>query len=160
MVIGDVDFVAFEYVVNSEKEKLGRVFLFIKGVRYGADEFDYELLDLAKGFSYEINEKSRNFPQLLNFDAKEISSLRDCVLEDYESDGCGEYKAIGISDSDLDDIFFYSPHYMLDAYGVALVQGEKEERLYLYDDSVYVDIKLERGYFYKLISQLVSELVV
>lgn len=160
MVIGDVNVVAFEYSLSDKKNKLGRVFVYIKGARYGNDEFDYELLDLASGFSYEVNEKIREFPLLLKFDAKEMSRLRDCVLDDYECDGCDAYKYLNFSSKDLDSVFFYSPHYMLDSYGVALVQGVEKEKLYLYDEdsSLYVDIELSRGSFYGLVNTLIENL--
>lgn len=160
MVIGDIDFVAFEYVASNVERTLGRVFIYINGVRYGNDEFDYELLDLAKGFLYEINEKAREYPLLLSLDAREISGLRDCILEDYELDGCEAYRLLDVSGKDIDNIFFYSPHYMLDSYGVGLVQGAEEERLYLYDENslLYVDVKLPRGSFYALVNNLIDEI--
>jgi hypothetical protein len=160
MVIGDVNFVAFEYFQSNTDRKLGRVFIYINGFRYGCDEFDYELLDLAKSFSYEINEKTREYPFLLGLDAREISGLRDCILDDYELSGCEVYKSLNVSGEDIDNIFFYSPHYMFDSYGVGLVQGVEEERLYLYDEDclLYVDIKIPRGSFYDLVNNLIEDI--
>lgn len=48
---------------------------------------------------------------------------------------------------------------MLDAYGMALIQGMGKERLHFYDDKGgSVSLLFEKGYFYKLIAQLVNSI--
>jgi hypothetical protein len=152
--VGDVSFIAFEVERSSADE--GKVFIHILGRKYGNDKFNYELLDLCRGFDWEVTVQ-REYPALLHLSSTEILALRECVLADYEGLECDRYRGLGISDAAVDEIFFYSATYMLDGYGLALVQDTKKEKLHFYDDEGGSgSLLLERGFFYGLIVELVG----
>lgn len=154
MVIGDVDLVAFELEKSSAIE--GKVFIYILGRKYGNDKFNYELLDLCKGFEWEVTVR-REYPALLKLSSEEILEFRECVLADFEEPECESYKSLGVPEDAISDIFFYSPIYMLDACGVALVQGLDKEKLHFYDEEGgSVSLLLDQGFFYGLIIELVK----
>ncbi|PTQ69428.1 hypothetical protein [Pseudomonas sp. GV071] len=154
MVVGDIELVAFEVERFSVGE--GKVFIYILGRKYGNNKFNYDLLELCRGFEFEL-QGQREYPALLDFSSEEILELRECVLTDYEEVVCEKYKKHEVSDEVIDNIFFYSPIYIFDACGVALVQGSVQEKLHFYDDvGGSVCLLLEKGFYYKLILELVD----
>lgn len=159
MVIGDKEELAFELIKICDLE--GELYLYIKGERVGIADWLYDLEMAKKAFLYEIGNGDRRFyPDLVAWSVEDISRLFECVWADFEAGECSKYKSLGVSASDIDNILFFSPPYIFDGWGVGLVQGEKSELFFVYDEeaSKYMGVTLARNGFYGMVEILLSEM--
>ncbi|MDF3845571.1 hypothetical protein P3W55_28020 [Pseudomonas citronellolis] len=157
MVIGDVDNLAFEFL--SLGNGVGELYLLVKGQRIGPESWDYDLASMKNAWLYECKDRDRRYyPALLSFSSKELAQIWYCVLYEYEDKRCERYRFLNIGGEDIGRIFFYSIPYLLDGWGVGLVQSDAEERFFIFDEDkdIYIDVTVGRGYFYSLVMSLIE----
>ncbi|MEW5698722.1 hypothetical protein [Pseudomonas synxantha] len=157
MVIGDKRELAFELIRKDIGS--GEVYLFVQGVRVGLDGWVYDLIELRKEFRYEINDLDRRYyPRLFKLSPREVAQLVCCVYEDFEDSRCEKFVGFNIAGVDIDKISFFSPPYLFDGWGVCLIQADKQEKFFVFDEDkeIYHEVILRRGGVYSLIESLMA----
>lgn len=149
ILVGDKESLALECVCSNFDKHLGRLFLYVSGVRFGETEFDYEvdeiILSVLKNFKLEVT----NFFGLLKCPTKSLFSSYDVAWEndigvdesvDVKNIVCEADKYLPnfiehYSNSDaLDNCVFRNAIYAFDRCTIILITSGKQVRLLARDD--------------------------
>lgn len=159
-VVGNKDRLALEYVQSSTDSSfgLGYLFLYVNGIRFGEDSFDFEVDAMVRHTIIHFKLDKVEFPELFECPAKELFDSFDIAwnegvcfnviwneeLEIEEFDGtiipCSADKYMPnfmesfATTNDLDNCVFRYVHYAFDWCTIILIPAGKQLKLYARDD--------------------------
>ncbi|MES9863931.1 MAG: hypothetical protein ABW157_01210 [Candidatus Thiodiazotropha sp. LLP2] len=151
-LVGDKNKLALESTVNKDDSCFGRLFLYVNGIRFGQDSFDFEVDAMIESTLSNFKVYGVNLIGLAScppnelFDSYHKVSSFDEDNEDVSS--LGEIEAVkyfpGFIEKivDVDNCVFRYVDYAFDRCFILLIPAEDELKLYIKDDDrdVYASV--------------------
>lgn len=171
MVVGDKNQLALEYVQSEDDKTLGKLFLHVKGIRFGEDGYDFEADDMIVNVITHFKLPETDFNGLIDCPAKELfSSFQmacdedvgvdedvDATLMTCEADKYMPHFLESYANLDgLDDCVFRYVDYAFDQCIIILIPSGSKVKLYASDDKsgVCADVLTTEEEFFSLWRQL------
>lgn len=152
ILVGDKGRLALECSVSTDDGDLGRLYLYVNGVRFGEEEFEYEVdqmiehtlkhfkvygVNLLGLSACPANELFDSYAKVSIFDkdVDDINNLGEIAAAKYMSDFVDRFV-------DIDDCVFRYVHYAFDRCFIMLIPDGKGLKLYIKNrnDGVCMDV--------------------
>jgi len=137
IVVGDIQNLALGCILQSNNKSLGVITFYINGVRFGNENYDYELDGFFECMKHNLN-LNTDFPEGFAVPTAELfqsqraiysddSKKEDCPLEKYFPGFWDEPSTI------ISKIFYIGVAYTFDDSSVVLFTNQNQMRLGIYD---------------------------
>ncbi|MEW8051990.1 MAG: hypothetical protein AB2792_12640 [Candidatus Thiodiazotropha sp.] len=151
LLVGDKNRLALESVDNKDDSSFGHLYLYVNGIRFGRDDFDFEVDMMIESTLSNFKVYGVNLDGLASCPPKELFDSYSKVSsydEDDDLSSLGEVEAVKYFPSfvenfvDVDDCAFRYVDYAFDGYFIMLIPTGDELKLYIkdYDRNVYESV--------------------
>ncbi|MBF7073947.1 hypothetical protein ISG33_11105 [Glaciecola sp. MH2013] len=158
-LVGDKASFALECILSAENTNMGRIFLYIKGVRFGQNDFDEELDAFFFRILKEIKMMDNEFPDLFPLLPKEFVELVDCIYEDFTPPFCDTFKKFADQSREIDWNAILRSGLAFDNMLFGFISKGNLEKIVINENDVFAEATMKRGTFESYLSQLSTDVL-
>jgi len=158
-LVGDKSSFALECVVSLNNFNMGRIFIYINGIKFGQDDYDEELDAFFFRSIKSIKSMNNDFPELFSLSAEDFVQLTDCIYEDFSSPCCNVFDKYINQSSEIDWNTILRAEYAFDSVLIGCVSKDDKEKIFLHKDDVFLEKIMEKGGFENYFLQLASNVL-
>ena len=153
-LVGDKKTLGVECVVNAPTSVEGRLFMYVKGQRYGQDDFDESIVDALERWLNFVDSTAGDYNDLFSMSANEFFQFVE-LLRNGEQRNNYRYDL-----TDIDENIMVRAGYAFDRHFIALIPSRQKEKLIIFKPNALDgnEIILGRGTFCSLLRQLYAKI--
>lgn len=158
ILVGDKNAFALECIIGDAIEKVGRVFIYVDGNRFGQDDFDEELIafffNAIRGSFFD-----NIFPDLMKMSPVEYIKFMNCIYSEFSGDECERYLAFKFDAEKIESGVVFLAPYAFDKVFISVVSDGVREKVFIKDkvSGVMAEVEQERGHFADTLLAFASE---